>query len=199
MDKDESGECKYKYFRDDFIFDLPESIKDESQRYFEKKSKSIFNSNDYDELFIVLNDCWNYLNPFLLHHVISCYGGKQLMLEMDQYLTRLEKFMNDTSIDDYLKALPPRNRKPPRGRPPLGLQEFITRHELSRTNTLQHIEEIRADFCHTMQLTRFSLYVATFSFGSVIIVWHVTSKVAEMLTHLKQSEERSFEVLSIEG
>lgn len=197
INKDRSGELKYLDFRENFIYDLPEAIKDECQSYFEKKSDTIFSSTNYDKLFIVLGGFWNYLNPFLLEHFILRCGGKQLQSRMSKYVAKLEKFMNGTSIDDFLKALPSSSRK--LSRPPPGLQEFITRHKLPRTASLQHIENIRAEFCRDLQLTRFSLYIAMFSSGSVIIVWYVTARVAKMLTDLKQGEGKAFEIISIEG
>ena len=199
IDKHKRGELKYDDFREDFIFDLSESIRDQSQNYFEKKSEAIYNSSDYDQLFIVLNACWDYLNPFLLQHIISNCDEEQLQSGMDEYLTNLEGFLNDTNIDVFLKALPPSDRKLPHAPPPLDLQEVVTKHELSIAVSLKYIEDIRIELCHTMQLTHFSLYIASFGIGSLIIMWYVTAKVAEMLADLERDGRNNFKIISIEG
>ncbi len=192
IDGDKSGDVKYDYFIHDFIHDLPEPIRDRCQFYIEKKSKEIFNSSDYNQLFVVLNACWDYLNPFLLQHLILKYGGEQLRSEMDEYLINHELFMKSTTIDDFLEALP-NSHKHSLARPPPGLQEVLTKHELPDLPTLQCIEYIRLDLCESMRLTRFSLFIAKFIRGSVIITWFVTAKVAEMLAELEQQE--NFEII----
>ncbi len=194
IDRDKSGDLKYDDFREDFIYDLPESTRDQSQLYIEKKRKEIFNSSDYNELFVVLNACWDYLNPFLLQHLLN-YGGEQLRSEMDEYLINYELFMKSTTIDDFLEALPNSHKRSLTRTPPLGLQEVLTKHELPvpGLTTLQCIEDIRLELGESMRLTRFSLYIAKFSRGSVIITWFVTAKVAEMLAELEQHE--NFEIV----
>lgn len=61
---------KFDDFKEEVIYDTPESTRDQCQLYFEKKGDKIGNSRTYDQLFIVLNDCWDYLSPSLLEHII---------------------------------------------------------------------------------------------------------------------------------
>ena len=175
---------------------MPESIRDQSQKYFEKKEFS--HSSNYDELFRVLNPSWDYLNPYLLQHVISKYCKEQLQSEMEEYLEKLRLFMNATNVDIFYKALSSRHREPPRTTSS-HMKEVITRHELSITVTLKHIDDIRAEFCSTMRLASFALFVAKFGPGSVIIMWYVTARVARMLAELEQSGDVDFEIISAEG
>ena len=186
-------ELKYADFKENIIFDLPESIRDQIQKYFEKKSKEFSHSSNYDELFLVLNAFWNYLNPFLLQHVISNNCNGLLQSEMEEYLEKLRLFMNATNVNTFLEALPFSDRNLPRTASSQDVKEVITKHEVSSTATLQHIDDIRAKFCNTMQLTSFALFVAEFSPESV------TARVARMYTELEKRGNMSFEIISTEG
>ena len=197
--KHDHGELNYADFKEDLIFDLPESIRDQSQKDLEKKSREFSYSSNYDELFIVLNACWDYLNPFLLQHVISNNCDEQLQSEMEEYLEKLRLFMNATNVDIFYKALSSIDCKLPRTISPPDMKEVITKHELSSTATLQHIDDIRAKLCDTMRLARFALFVAKFGQGSVIIMWYVTAKVARMFAELEQSGDIDFKIISTEG
>lgn len=178
---------------------MPESIRDQSQHHFEKKSKEISQSSDYNELFFVLNAFWDYLNPFLLQHIIILNCNEQLQSEMDEFLNKLELFMKNTRIDIFLKALPSTECKLPRTTLSLYMKEVITKHELSSAATLQHVDDIRADLCDTMRLTRFALHIAKLSGGSVIIMWYVTARVAELFAELEQSGDTNFKIISTKG
>lgn len=171
---------KFDDFKEEVIYDTPESTRDQCQLYFEKKGDKIGNSRTYDQLFIVLNDCWDYLSPSLLEHIILKYGGEELNLKVDEYLVHLEEFLNETNAEVFWKAQKPR-RMPS---PPEHLQQFVTQHELSSICKLRCIEDIRVKFCKEMRLASFALYIASFSRGSVIITWYVTAEVARMFSSL---------------
>ena len=140
---------------------------------------------------MVLNAFWDYLNPFLLEHFVENYGGEHLKSEMKAYLYHHELFMKNTYINDFLEALPPSHKRL-LARPPPGLQEILTKHKLPDVATLQCVEEIRLELCESMRLTRFSLYIAKLGTGSLIIVWHVTARVAELLAKQPQG---TFEII----
>ena len=200
--KHDHGELKYADFKEDIIFDLPESIRDQIQKDFEKKSKEFSHSSNYDELFLVLNTFWDYLNPFLLQHVISNNCDEQLQSEMEEYLEKLRLFMNATNLDIFYKALPPSDCKLPRttSSSSRDMKEVITKHELSHTDTLQRIDDIRTELRDAMRLTGFALFVAAkLGPGSVIIMWYVTARVARMFAELEQRENMSFKIISPEG
>ena len=185
----------YRKFRDEFMYDAPELSKDQLQVYFEKKKVQIYGSENYDELFVTFNDCWDYLNPYLLEHFIIHYGEEILVVKMNKYLEDLRTFMSGTKLTTYWKAQSCRDRKPPAKRPPQGLHEVITKHELSGTSSLQCIEEIRMGFLEKMQLSRFALFIAHFEERCLVITWYVPPQVAEKFARLERSVD--FEVLSI--
>ena len=176
---------------------MPESIRDQSQKYFERKEFS--HSSNYNELFRVLNSSWDYLNPYLLQHIISKYCDEQLQSKMEKYLKKLRLFMNATNVDIFYKALSSSHRELPRTTSSQSMKEVITRHELSSNVTLKHIDDIRAEFCDTMRLASFALFVAKFGPGSVMIMWYVTARVARMFAELEQSGGVDFEIISAEG
>ena len=195
IDQDESGDLELDAFKSDFCLDMPESTRDQIQLYIDKKNKAIINSTSYDELFMVLNGCWDYLNPYLLEHIVINYGEEHLRSEMEDYLKDLEIFMNSTTISDFLEALPHSHKRSSPMCPPLDMKKVVTKHKLSGVSTLQCIENIRIELCASMRLTRFSLYIVNFSMGSVIIVWYVTARVAEMFANLERGEDENFVII----
>lgn len=191
IEKDKSNELKFDDFKEDFIYDLPESTRDQIQHYFEKKSEGISRAKDYNSLFLVLSHCWDYLNPYLLQHIVYEYGG-DLKHPMDEYTHNLEEFRNATDVGTFWEAQDPISREV---REPLPqFRKIITEHELSKVCTLQCIENIRLDLCQDLRLRSFAMYIAKLDRGSLVITWFVTSKVAELLVDMEPQEDVSFRV-----
>lgn len=191
IESDRSGKLSFDGFREDFIFDIPESIKDSCQYYFEKKSSSVYKARDYDSLFLIFNGVWDYLNPSLLEHFIHKYGQSLIPL-IDDYIGILESFMSITEVGMFWKAQPPVEHKL---RCPPNFCEVVTKHALSCKCTLQCVDNIRIELCEELSLKRFALYIAKLKAGSLFITWYVTSQVAKMLH--KETEQLYYSILSI--
>ena len=192
--KDEEEVLTYQKFREELVYDAPETFRNQLQAYFEMKKAEIYQSENYNELFIVFNGCWDYLNPYLLEHLVTNYG-EDLVSEMNKYSDHLGKFMNETTLTTYWRALDTRRHKSA-VKPPNGLKKVVTQHELSGTSKLQYIEDIRMDCldrmrsssrCDLMRLSRFALFIVSFEEKCLLITWFVPPHVAQLLSVIEES------------
>lgn len=192
--KDQEKELIYDTFREGLVYDAPEPFRNQLQAYFETKKAEISSSENYDELFIVFGGCWDYLNPYLLEHLVTNYG-EDLVPEMTKYLDSLGRFMDKTTLTTYWKAQGTRRRKSA-VKPPSDLKKIVTQHELSGTSKLQYIEDIRV-YCldrmrsssryDLMRLSQFALFIASVEEKCVLITWFMPPSVAQRFSEMERS------------
>ena len=197
--KEQENELTLDAFRDDLMFDAPEPYRDQLQLYFEKMDQKIFEARSYDEVFIVFNDCWDYLNPYLLEHLVIKYGAEELRARMDAYLDNLGSFMSETELRTYWRAAQDARacRRRRLTNRPEGVREVITQHELTPTSKLQYIEDIRIEYMEKMRLSRFALFIAHFEEHCLVIVWHVSAYVAEKFATMFREKAASLTAVKI--
>ena len=64
-------------FRDEFILELPFSVREENEKFFNRKNTEI-KAATFNELFTCLSTHWSYLNHSLLGGIILRYGTEEV-------------------------------------------------------------------------------------------------------------------------
>ena len=163
-------------FREEFILELPFSVREENEKFFDRKNTEINKAATFDELFTCLSTHWSYLNRSLLGGIILRYGTEELKDNIKAFSCGVDEFRKGTTIEIFQEIEPP-----PRVVPPAGFQEFVTKHSLSLTSTLEDIECIRHEFCKKFHLHTFAFYLVRVLKGSVLITWLVPHSVARLV------------------
>ena len=163
-------------FRDEFILKLPLSVREDNENFFDRKNAKINKAVTFDELFTCLSTYWSYLNHSLLGGIILRYGTQELKDDIKAFSREVDEFRKVTTIEVFQEIEPP-----PRVVPPAGFQEFVTKHALSLTSTLEDIECIRHEFCEKFHLHKFAFYLVRVLKGSVLITWLVPHSVARLV------------------
>ena len=163
-------------FRDEFILKLPLSVREDNEKLFNRNNTEINKATTFDELFTCLNTHWSYLNHSLLGGIILRYGTEELKDDIKAFSLEVDEFRKVTTIEIFQEIEPS-----PRVDPPAGFEEFVTKHALSLTSTLEEIECIRHKFCETFHLHKFAFYLVRVLKGSVLITWLVPHSVARLV------------------
>ena len=163
-------------FRDEFILKLPLSITDENEKFFNRRNAEINKATTFDELFTCLSTHWNYLSHSLLGGIITVYGTEENQRAFNEFCKDVEKFRKFTTIAIFGEI-----EQPPPVVPTAGFEEFVTRHALSLTSTLEDIECIRLAFSEKFHLHKIAFYLVRVLKGSVLITWLVPHSVARLV------------------
>ena len=141
-------------FRDEFILELPLSVTDENEKFFNRRNAEINKATTFNELFTCLSTHWSYMNHSLLGGIIMSYGTEVQQHAFNEFCKDVECFRKLTTVEVFREIEPP-----PRLDPPAGFEEFVTRHALSLTSTLEDLECIRHKFCEKFHLHKFVFYL----------------------------------------
>ena len=137
------------------------------QQYITENVSRISNFATIEEFFVFLNGCWNYLNYHLLQHIVNIYGDDKTQQMVEQYISEVESFRKETSLQQFWKAIPIRHFDVPSS-----LCEVIFKHSnLTSTSTLEDVEKFRQEFAHHYSLSKFTLILRRVQPGSVATVW----------------------------
>ena len=163
-------------FREEFILELPFSVREENEKFFNRNNTEINKATTFDELFTCLSTYWSYLNHSLLGGIILRYGTEELKDNIKAFSRGVDEFRSVITVEVFQEIEPS-----PRVDPPAGFEEFVTKHALSLTSTLEDIECIRHKFCEKFHLHKFAFYLVRVLKGSVLITWLVPHSVARLV------------------
>lgn len=66
--------------------------------YLKSERERIMKANSVDEIFMILEDYWDYTNYELLQYLVQKFGESGLKKEMNEYVKELEEFEKKTTI-----------------------------------------------------------------------------------------------------
>ena len=81
---------------------LPVSVKLQCVQFLQGQAARLSQVSSFDELFIILSQHWDFLNPNLLAHLAYRFGDEQTKKSVDEYLGELRGFRMRTSINDLI-------------------------------------------------------------------------------------------------
>ena len=164
-------------FLNEFILKLPYSVKEEHERFFDRKKSEITSATTFDELFVCLDTYWDFLNYTLLEGVLEAHGTEEMLQEIDGYIRDLEEFREKTKLKIFWQL----QRHRIRSKPPPGFSQFVTKHCITGESTLKDVENIRFEIMYEFHLQKCALLLADVVEGSVVITWFVPSSAITLL------------------
>ena len=79
---------------------LPVSRRFEHLHFLRDHSDQIMKANNVDEIFKILDRCWDYTDYALQQHLVERFGKEALKKEMSEYVAALEQFEKGTTIQE---------------------------------------------------------------------------------------------------
>lgn len=82
---------------------IPVSLKFQLGEYFRDQTSKILNTKSIQELFVLLSDFWDYLNPGILEFLVKKFAPRDTDIKLLQaYLKELKQFRLSVKVGDYV-------------------------------------------------------------------------------------------------
>ena len=179
--KKEIRECldNHKFFVQD-VADILTSLSpddDECHQIFLKEHIKMLNTAvNNSELFMTMNFHWNYLDPSLLHHLVTELELVEVKPDMITYQSHLEQFRMKTPLNLFHQT---QRKKKVKLSPEF--KEMVAKFKLPNDVSLEVLEQFRQEYASHYKLHEFAMMVADVRSGSFIITWFIPESVAEKL------------------
>ena len=145
-----------------------------------------------DKLFYRLNDLFTFIDYGLLQHLISTLSKQdELKKAMDEYTSKLQKFMRVTTVHEMIEYWP-------------GCEDSHTNNYSKlrakftadpKTYTLERLNEFRRKFCSNLKLSEFMfMLVALESTGSFYAIWAIPTKIIPEIMEAVMNIDEDFYV-----
>ena len=135
-------------------------------------------AGDVLDLFISLNSYWDHFNYHLLERLIMAphiekkiedkEEWQRLQAAMKQYVQDMDVFRRKTTLGVYYKVFDKQKKEVPEG-----FQKLITKHDWSKANTLQDVEDFRQRVAVKYQFHVCLVFLKNIAFGSVVLTWWI--------------------------
>ena len=169
---------------------LPLSIRPDHLRFLKEELPNIVKSEKIDEIFLLLNLYWSFIDYHLLEVVITGHGSESLKAEMEKYVCDLAEFRRNTTIEQVCVVA---KTWLLRQDLPQHFSKLTTKFsEKASDYTLQDLEDFRKSFCRELSLSESTAMLAGVVKGSVIILWHIPTAIFSNLTAAIHSLPRRF-------
>jgi hypothetical protein len=83
---------------------MPISVRNEYQSLIEQKIRVLLGSETIFELLLHLGPLFTFIDYGFLYHLISKFGSLKLRNDMQAYVSKIQVFMQETSVDDLIKG-----------------------------------------------------------------------------------------------
>ena len=162
------------------LVNLPVDLKNKLD-YFKKEIKdNLIAATSVDDIFFNISDYWDFLNYFLLEHIIDQHASEKVREIMAKYVEKIRVFRRKTNLQIFSKAHERIPRKVDKQ-----LRQMITEHKIDcATATLEDIDNFRNDINNERSLSNFALLVFSVTCGSVEITWLVPES---LVAHIQKS------------
>ena len=165
------------------IIRLPGDLKSEHEFFIDKVKAELKKAESIEDIFLILDDYWDYLNYSLLEHIVDRHvSSDEIKKEMTEYAKEIRSFRMKTRLNIFYhvhKRRPKVDEK---------FRSAVAKQDIDRFTALEDVEKFRNDLCSELSLQTFSLQVAVVAQGCVEITWLVPpSLVAYILETMKLS------------
>ena len=177
------NKIKIRYLRHSIIR-LPGDLKREHEFFVEKVKTELKKAESIEDIFLILDDYWDYLNYSLLEHIVDRHvSSDEVKKEMTEYAKEISSFRMKTRLNIFYhvhKRIPKVDEK---------FRSVVTKQAVSwSTATLEDVEKFRNDLCSELSLQTFSLQLAVVARGCVEITWLVPPS---LVAYVKESMKLS--------
>ena len=157
-----------------------------------------------EDIFLLLNLYWDFLNYTLLEHIVTNFGNNDTKAAMANYVTELVAFRKATNLSDFISHWPCAGEAPP------DMSELVTKikkkMEKDWSNcTLEDVEQFRRTLTQKLLLPSFAVLLRNAEQGCISLTWLIPSSIVKLLskdihnTKLDWFKEHHIEGLAIDG
>ena len=174
---------------DEFRTKVTRLPREQQYQQYIKENKSFFcSASTIDEIILLLNGYWDYMNYHLLDRIVRIYGDEQTRMMMQQFENDMQSFREKTSLRVFWEAQPKRYTTVPKG-----FTEIVFKHEkLTPDSSLQEVEDYRCTYACQYSLPEFTLILAQLRPGCIATVWLMPTSLAISLRDRVLSGEVEF-------
>ena len=169
---------------------LPRSMKGDQQyqQYITDYKSAFCSASTVDEIVLLLNGYWDYMNYHLLERIVHIYGDEQTRMMMQLFNNDMQSFREKTSLRVFWEAQPKRYTTVPKE-----FTEIVFKHEkLTPDSSLQEVEDYRCTYAYEYSLPKFTLILSQLRPGCIATVWLMPTSLAISLKDRVLSGEVEF-------
>ena len=154
------------------------------------------------DIWVELNQYFNFLNHTILQHILTKFKNSQLQRRMDKYRDRLYSFFNQTRLCDFLQCWPMMDQDCPTKE----LKEFVVKSRKDwETCTLADLDHLKGKLATKLLLPNFSLILTKACKGCLEVTFSVPPSLVNYLqtvvlaTELKEFVDMEIETITVDG
>ena len=133
-----------------YLRQLPVSLKQQCHKFLQSQRLCLINAANIDELFWILSDYWDFINPSLLVDLAHKFGDDQTKASVDMYMKELKEFRMRTKLKDFINQWT--------GQPRPDFHEIVLEFKDDwREYTLEQLEEFRNAFLCKQWLEHYAM------------------------------------------
>ena len=162
-----------------YMVSLPYNLKRELADSIKNNLSELRKTEEVDELHVFLDSqLWNFIDYYLLEHIINKLGSITLRSQMAEYVTELTEFMRKTTISNLIQFWPGRKDSP------LQYTKVSVTVDLNPNEcTLEQLNTMRKKLCEYFlpPLSEFAMLYYKFREGSVLVILLLTENLIPAL------------------
>ena len=178
------------------------SIKDK-EHHMEYVKEMIDKKDSITDIWIELNDYFNFLNYEILQHILRKFKSADLQTRMDAYKVKIKNLFRCTRICDFIECWPIHGCEPPVEK----LQHFIEINSCKdwETCTLEDLDTLKGRLATKLLLPKFILILEKASSGSLAVTFSIPPSLVTQLqcdiqnTELKVFLDMDIEIITVDG
>ena len=178
------------------------TIKDK-EHHMEYVKEMIDKKDSITDIWIELNDYFNFLNYEILQHILRKFKSADLQIRMDEYKMKIKNFFRCTRICDFIECWPIHGCEPPVEK----LQHFIEVKSRKdwETCTLEDLDNLKGRLATKLLLPKFILILEKASSGSLAVTFSIPPSLVTQLqcdirnTELKVFLDMDIEIITVDG
>ena len=149
---------------------------DQHTIFLEGHVSALFKAADNSELFGTMNFHWNYLNPYLLYHLVQEFDLVKVKSQMVIYKSDLQQFRMKTPLTLFCQT---QKKKISKLSP--DFQEVVADFDWTNEVTLEDVDQFRQMYASHYNLHKFAMMLAKVHPGSFIVTWFIPESLVAKL------------------
>ena len=154
------------------------------------------------DIWVELNQYFNFLNHTILQHILTKFKNSQLQKRMDEYRDKLYSFFQQTRLCDFLKCWPMTLQDSPTKE----LKEFVVKSQKNwETCTLADLDNLKGKLATKLLLPNFAFILSKASRGCLEVTFFIPPPLVDSLqtvvkaTALKEFVDMEIETITVDG
>ena len=179
---------------------LPASTKDQHVAFIRENLSEIKESKCMEDIFLLLNLYWDFLNYTLLEHIVTEFGNNDTKAAMAEYICELVAFRKATKLSEFITHWQCTGKVPP------DMSRLVIKMDKDWSNcTLEDVEQFRRTLTQKLLLPSFAVLLRDAEQGCISLTWLIPSSIVKLLskdmhiTKLDWFKEHHIERLAIDG